>query len=109
MDPRRAELQALLGRLEGELRTLELWSGAPPSAQALSSTEPFCVDTLNLSQWLQWILIPRMRALLEGGHPLPGNCNIHGIAVESFKGMAQDCSRLLALIETFDRTLAEPQ
>ncbi|WP_258876037.1 YqcC family protein, partial [Pseudomonas aeruginosa] len=29
--------------------------------EALASPEPFCVDTLALEQWLQWIFLPRMK------------------------------------------------
>lgn len=102
-----SQISRLLNEIEHELRQLELWRSAPPSPEALASTEPFCVDTLSLSEWLQWILIPRMRALIEGQLPLPGNCAIHAIAVESFKDPSLDCSALLALIEALDTALSE--
>lgn len=47
---------ALLSELEDELRQLGWWEQQAPSAQALQSQQPFCVDTLEFSQWLQWIL-----------------------------------------------------
>ena len=100
------QITEILEQIEQQLRQLDLWSTTPPSPEALQSTEPFCVDTLNLSEWLQWILIPRMRALLEGQLPLPGNCNILAIAEESFKELKQDYQPLLAAIKAFDDALS---
>ena len=104
-DPQQVSL--LLDEIEVELRRLELWRSSPPCPEALASTEPFCVDTLSLSEWLQWILLPRMRALIEGQLPLPANCAIHAIAVESFKDQPQDYSALLEKIRAFDATLGD--
>ncbi len=108
MPSRNQQLRYLLMEIEQEMRLLDLWSDTAPSDRALASTEPFCIDTLELSQWLQWLLIPRMRELLNAGLPLPGNCNIHAIAEESFAELTQDSSRLLVLIEEFDTTLTLP-
>jgi uncharacterized protein YqcC (DUF446 family) len=33
------------------------WDEVPPSIEALSSVEPFSVDTLDFEQWLQWIFL----------------------------------------------------
>lgn len=105
MAERQQPIRELLNALEHELRQLDLWDSQPPSKEALASAEPFCVDTLSLSQWLQWLLIPRMHALLDGNHPLPTECSIHVIAEESFRELEQDCSNLLTLIQRFDQAL----
>ena len=105
MASRDQQISQLLKEIEQELRLLGLWSETAPSKNALASSEPFCVDTLSLSEWLQWILIPRMQQLLSAGLPLPGNCNIHAMAEESFKPLTQDCSSLLILIKRFDECL----
>ena len=101
----RQQVAIQLGLIKTELERLHLWQTTPPPTQALQSTEPFCIDTLDLNQWLQWILLPRMQALLDGALPLPGNCHIHPIAEHNFNGMVQDCGRLLTAIETLDRAL----
>lgn len=102
----RQQVALLLKQIETELQRLDLWQAAQPSAQALQSSQPFCIDTLNLNQWLQWILLPRMQALLDGGLPLPGNCGIHPIAEQNFKGLAQDATPLLDAIQAFDLALS---
>lgn len=106
MSTQHTHLRNLLNQLENELLLLNLWETTPPSEQALSSPEPFCVDTLSLSQWLQWLFIPRMHALLDGNLPLPANCSIHPIAEENFKGLREDCHTLLRTIQQLDQALS---
>src|SRR5690606_41487232 len=62
--------------LEQELRALSRWSAQAPSAAALSSQQPFCVDTLDFEMCLQWIFIPRMLSIIENNGPMPAGCNI---------------------------------
>ena len=62
-----------LTQLETLLREHQHWQETPPSASALASSQPFCLDTLEPLEWLQWILIPRLRALIAAQQPLPQN------------------------------------
>jgi len=71
MDARLSDVAQQLLLIERELRVLGLWASAPPSPVALASAEPFCVDTLEFEEWLQWIFLPRMKAILEDNQPLP--------------------------------------
>ena len=73
-------LADLLLQIEAELRSLELWGETAPAASALMSATPFCADTLHLNQWLQWLFVPRMKAILEQSLPLPQQCDIHSYA-----------------------------
>lgn len=59
--------------IETLLREQGLWQPVAPDASVFESTQPFCMDTLEPFEWLQWVLIPRMHALLDGNHPLPGS------------------------------------
>jgi uncharacterized protein YqcC (DUF446 family) len=65
-----------LEQIEALMREHHLWQESPPEPDALASREPFCVDTLEPLEWLQWIFIPRMQALINAGHPLPKNFSI---------------------------------
>ncbi|WP_318376949.1 YqcC family protein [Enterobacter sp.] len=57
--------------LETLLNEQGIWQTHSPAASAFESTEPFCLDTMEPFEWLQWVLIPRMHALLDSGQPLP--------------------------------------
>lgn len=95
-----------LDALEAELKALDLWQAAAPAADDLASSEPFCHDTLTLPHWLQWIFLPRMRALLEGGHKLPETCDIAPYAREALKNQP-GTTRLIVLIKRCDRIITE--
>ena len=76
MDERLPALADQLLHIERELRLLGWWSAQAPSAEALASQEPFCVDTLSFAQWLQWIFLPRMKLIIESDAVLPARSSI---------------------------------
>lgn len=60
-----------LDNLESTMRTLDCWSRIPPDPQRLASTQPFAMDTLTFAEWLQFILIARLRLIIHQELPLP--------------------------------------
>lgn len=100
------DIATLLLELEGELRALELWESEPPAPEALASTQPFCVDTLTLSQWLQFVFLPRMSQMVEAEHPLPEKCGIAPMAEEYFSGSALHTGGLIRKLTEIDERLA---
>lgn len=99
-----SDISDLLLQLEAELRGMDLWQAEPPPAEALASSEPFCVDTLTLPQWLQFIFLPRMAQLVEAELPLPRQCDITPIAEEFFKNTG-GAGPLVALMRKIDERL----
>lgn len=99
------ELADLLLAIEQEMRRIGLWEALPPPPEDLASQLPFCYDTLRFHQWLQWILLTRLRALVEAGADLPGNSDIHPLAEHSFADLHHDTDRLLVLIAELDHVL----
>jgi len=92
--------------LEQEMRQIALWSKDAPPITAMASRTPFCYDTLMFWQWLQWILIPRIRLILADGTTLPTTSDIAPLAEVEFRRLSQDSSRLLELIRVFDRLIS---
>lgn len=102
------ELLTHLDELEAELKVQQLWSAQPPSAQALESTMPFMYDTLQLHEWLQWVFLPRLRAVVEQQGQLPCQSQIHALAEHEWQQRRDfDKTRLLVLLERVDLTLNE--
>ncbi len=60
-----------LSQLEQILRDHQLWQETAPAESALQSSQPFSLDTLHPLEWLQWIFIPRMTAIIDAGAGLP--------------------------------------
>ncbi|WP_430456378.1 YqcC family protein [Rheinheimera sp.] len=100
------QTQAILQAIEAELRRLQLWTELPPSAAALASQAPFCCDTMPLQQWLQYVLLPRMQALIDARLPLPGQISICPIAEEAFAGLEERAWPLINRIADLDELLS---
>ena len=105
------ELAALLVAVANELHAMGLWQEQNPAPQALASVEPFAVDQLSFTQWLQFIFLPRMEQLIETESPLPQSCNIAPMAEESFKVDDRidfaDSAALVAHLTAIDQLLSE--
>ena len=104
---KRLQVSHLLDQLTLELKLNSLWDAEKPSQQDLASTQPFCVDTLNFSQWLQWVMIPRLQLMIEQDIPLPDSSAIHPYAEEALQGLTLSNDRLLILLKRLDETLSQ--
>jgi uncharacterized protein YqcC (DUF446 family) len=91
--------------VEAELRRRSLWSRREPDPEALASTQPFCFDTLSLPEWLQFVFLPQMYALIDAGERLPEACGIAPMAEEYFRGSAQVQGDLVPALRRLDRLL----
>ena len=105
-DSRLPELADHLLLIERELRLLQWWSAQPPEDWRLASTAPFCFDTLQLEEWLQWIFLPRMKMLIEQNARLPGACGIRPVAELSWRQRSQTTTPLLELLAGIDQLLS---
>ena len=104
---RRQLLAVLMRELESSLHTQNLWQSQRPSTQALSSVEPFAIDTLNFPQWLQFIFIEKITVLLQLNLALPTAMAITPMATEYFKIQTCDSSEIIAIITRIDLTINE--
>ncbi|WP_432453862.1 YqcC family protein [Agarivorans sp. QJM3NY_29] len=100
----RFRIREQLFAIERCLKKNQCWQDLPPHPDLLQSTQPFCVDTLNLEQWLQFILLPRLHTLLDEGRPLPRRIAITPYAEEVLKHSPKDNRDLLLLLSLFDQS-----
>ena len=106
MSDKELRVAELLIDLESCLRNLQCWDRESPSPSSLASVEPFCVDTMEFCQWLQWIFIPRIYGMIDSGCPLPAQCNIAPMGEEwaAMRGLA--AGGLIALLQRLDEALS---
>jgi uncharacterized protein YqcC (DUF446 family) len=102
---RREALAVVIDRLEATMRAASEWEDEPPPAPALESEQPFCFDTLTFTQWLQWLMIPRMREILDNHGELPAASAILPYA-EEFVPEEGHGRSLLKLIGRFDELIS---
>ena len=100
------QVALLLKHIETELKILDLWSSQPPAATAFESSAPFCCDRMPLQQWLQFVFIPRMMALVEGELPLPSAIAVCPIAEEAFAPVSTEKLALINRIADLDKLLS---
>ncbi|WP_192458084.1 YqcC family protein [Musicola keenii] len=93
--------QSLFG-IEQALKASLLWQSVPPDDAAFTSIQPFCLDSMQAEQWLQWVLLPRMHALLDGDAPLPERVAILPYFEAAFDGRTESITPLLAELRRFD-------
>ena len=100
------ELERLLDDVQAILELDGRWTSSPPAEERLNSSVPFCMDTLEFTEWLQWIYVARLRALIEANSPLPKGALVKPYAEEAMRVANYDSPDLLILIEAIDKQLA---
>lgn len=99
-------LKSLLIDLEAQLHALGCWDAESPGSEALASTAPFAVDTMEFYQWLQWIFIPKMHDLIERELLITMACGIAPMA-EQWAGMRGfEANELIAVLSKIDTQLS---
>ncbi|WP_409309654.1 YqcC family protein [Pectobacterium sp. B1J-3] len=93
--------QSLLD-IEHALRDSPFWEISPPNSAAFNSVEPFYIDTMSAVQWLQWVLLPRMHALLDSHSPLPEAFSLLPYFEEALDGEPDDIAAVLLSIKQLD-------
>jgi uncharacterized protein YqcC (DUF446 family) len=102
----KTQVAELLIDIEAGLRQLGLWERESPPAEALASEQPFCIDTLTLPQWLQFIFLPRLYLLLEQDATLPDRCGIAPLAEEYFRDLGLPSAGLEQTLLRMDEVLS---
>ena len=88
--------------MEAELDALGYLGSRPPEPEAFDSEVPFFADTMVFTDWLQWVFVARFRAILEGGHRLPGACTVAPMAEEALSGLEEDTEALTQVLREID-------
>ncbi|MBQ0761555.1 YqcC family protein [Marinobacter psychrophilus] len=88
--------------IEIQLRQMNCWQSEPLAAEKYLSREPFCLDTMSFEQWLQFVLLARMKQLVEDDQPLPMVSGVAPMAEEHYRsgsGPGQALIRELAALD----------
>lgn len=96
---------AKLQDIEDDLKKLNLWGGLKnrPKEEAFLSHEPFCLDTMEFHQWLEYVLIDKFKYLIENNLDLPSNLLLHTIAEEYYRGEWRKYRSLIHTLRELDK------
>ncbi len=102
-----ANLLTLLAQLKSVMEQADLWQVQAPSAHALQSQMPFCIDTLTFAQWLQFVFHPKLQHLAINGQPLPTNIAVLPMAQEALLGLTDKVAAVQDIIAQIDQLLSQ--
>ncbi|WP_341503477.1 YqcC family protein [Gallaecimonas sp. GXIMD4217] len=105
MSQRIVTVLAKLEAIEMEMQVQGLWSDEEPAEEALASTQPFCVDTLAFEQWVQFVMLPKLKVMVQQGQA-PSNISVCPMAEESWKEHGERLDPLLDLFADVDELLS---
>ena len=80
----RAAYGAIADRLASSLRAMGAWSA--PEDEPETPLGAFGAPNLSFSQWVQFTLLPRVRAIADGGAEPPEESNAGARAVREYDG-----------------------
>ncbi len=103
MTDRPAQIAKQILKIEITMQQLKLYASVRPDDSAFESSTPFCYDTMSFLEWIQWVMFPKTLDLITRDLPLPTVCEIHPLAEEEFKLLAQETDELLEEILQLDR------
>lgn len=98
--------QKYLELLQKNLQEAELWQDVAPDAEAFLSQQPFAIDFLTATEWIQWIFIPKMLELIDAKQSLPNQMAITPYLEEALKER-EDLDTLFAPLYDLEKLLQQ--
>jgi len=96
------QLAALIDQLEQSMKLLDRWQTESPTEEALQSLQPFALDTLTPEEWLQWIFIEKLRAILKQSQPVPCGFSLSPYFEECWK-QQPDLMPIITILQQIDK------
>src|SRR4051812_18166950 len=101
MNPDYTKLSALTFAIEAELKTLNAWSAAPIAPEKLIDMGAFGSNTMAFEEWIQFILLKRIKQIIDEKDTLPSESMISTYAIREFDGNP-DYDNLMDLLRQLD-------
>jgi len=89
-------------RMEQELRAMGVWQAQPLPPEAFQSRRAFFGDTMSFYQWVQFVLLARIREIVAAGGSFPKQSQVGAYAVRELDG-ENEAAGLVSLLCEFDR------
>ena len=103
--PASAVVAAKLAQIEDEMKRIGLWQNEPLPEAQYNFQQAFAMDTMAFNQWLQFILIPRVKEIIAEGGEFPSKSEVGAQAFREFvvwPAYGDDTEKLLSLLNEFD-------
>jgi len=90
-----------LDAIEAELKRLGRWSAQAPAPERFENMGAFGSRTMAFEQWLQWVLLPKAREIIEKRADFPTSSSVSVYAVRELDG-DPEADGLLTALSNFD-------
>lgn len=105
--PDRQTVAEKVAEIEGEMRRVGLWQDEPLRPEQYDFRRAFAMDTMTFTQWLQFILVPRVKEIITSGEEFPAGSEVGAQAFREFVAYPGhgdfETEGLLRLLNEFDR------
>jgi len=93
------QADAFANRIESELRALNVWRNEPLPEAAYRSRQAFFADTMTFYQWLQFVLLQRVRDIVGKRGAFPRGSSVGAYAIRELDGNDEAAGLVTALCE----------
>ncbi len=95
-------------RIEHELRALNAWQEISPPDSAFDSDKAFFADTMSFYQWIQFVLLARVREIVQTHGGFPDQSDVGAYAVREVDGF-DEAAGLIQVLSEFDEFIEHPR
>ncbi len=96
------------GEIEAELKRLGRWSQNTLPDEVFENMGAFGSNTMSFEQWIQFVLIPRIREIVEEQGDFPAESNLAPYAIRYFDGDS-DAHPLWQMLDDLDQLINQKQ
>jgi len=102
--PRCPEVEAKLDQIESEMKRIGMWQQQPLAQEQREVKGAFGQGSMSFEQWLQFVFIPNVRALIASRGKFPSSSEVSTQALREWKmwGSMENVDHLLDLLREFD-------
>ena len=97
-----AAVSVKLATIKQAMRADGMWQAQPLEAEQYEFHQAFGADTMTFSQWLQFVLVPRVELVLSSRSTLPSNSSVGTKAIREFDSDPR-AGGLVTLLCEFDQ------
>jgi uncharacterized protein YqcC (DUF446 family) len=93
---------AKLAAIKQAMRANGMWQAQPLEPEQYEFRQAFGADTMTFSQWLQFVLVPRVELVLSARGTFPSSSSVGTKAIREFDGDPR-ADELVTLLGEFDQ------
>ncbi|MCC6643530.1 YqcC family protein [Candidatus Peregrinibacteria bacterium] len=90
-----------IAEIEAELKRLKRWTNGELAPEKFENMGAFGINTMTIEQWIQFVLIPRVREIIAEQGDFPADSQVGTYAMRNLDG-DDEAGQLVTLLCEFD-------